>query len=362
MIALSSVLRQVPVTILYGMPGSGKTTLLQQLLSEYKGGALAFVIVQPTEFNFDASLLRGFCHSINRNQDIVYEVREDDASHPWPRRLAAIVEECAKSARFDHLFIELSANCPINAAANMLESIRNIVCVIDALELLQEVEGRAKEGSISGSADLAASIVVEKTDLLNDDELKKCWDYLQALRPDAAVIEATFGEIPFDFLAEELVLPEMPREGQWLIPSEARVFSARRPFHPQRFHDLCFGSWDGIWRAKGFFWLATRMEVVGGFSLTGTSCSSGPGGEWWAAMPRDYWPKDPDLIDRIEKTWREPFGDRRQELVLIGDKKGLDAIAEKLQYCLLTTREMELGATSWANFTDPFPSWTEMES
>jgi G3E family GTPase len=362
MIALSSALRRVPVTIICGLHGAGKTTVLQQFLSEFKGGALAFVVVQPTSFNFDANLIRGLMAALERTQDVVYEVREDDEDMPWPEQMVAAVEECASSNKYEHLFIELSGGCSVSAAVNELESIHNVVCVIDALELLQEVMGQTPEDAISASADEAPTILLQKPDLLSSDELKKCRDFIQALRPDALIEDSHFGEIPQLLLTQALLLPEPAQTRELVTSTIAKVFTARRPFHPQRFHDLCFGDWPGIWRVKGFFWLATRMRLVGGFSLTGTSCSSGPGGHWWAIIPKEQWPKDEELRLRIETTWREPYGDRRQELVLLGDADAMEATEQRLQECLLTDREIELGATEWSSFTDPFPDWdAEME-
>lgn len=359
MIAPSASLRRVPVTIVCGLHGSGKTTVMQQLLAEYRGGPLAFVVVQPTGFNFDASLIRGLSAALERKHDAVYEVQEDDPAVDWGDRLVEIVEECAAANRFDHLYVELGGGCSVMDAVDSLDYIHNVVCVIDSLELLQEVLGKTPDGTISASADEASSIVLQKPDLLNATELQKCWEYMQTLRPDAALIESHFGEIPPDFLSAELVLPEPQQARELVTTTVARVFAARRPFHPQRFHDLCFGEWPDIWRVKGFFWLATRMELVGGFSLTNTSCSSGPGGHWWAAVPRDQWPKEKDLLDRIEQSWREPYGDRRQELVLLGEPAALDAIAQRLNECLLTDGEVEQGPSVWAHWPDPFPSWTE---
>lgn len=359
MIAPSAALRRVPVTIVCGLHGSGKTTVLQQLLAEYRGGALAFIVVQPTSFNFDANLIRGLSAALDRKHDAIYEVREDEDDGYWPDQVMKLVDECAAANRFDHLFIELSGSCSVTAAVDAIDSIHNVVCVIDALELLQEVLGKTPDGTISASADEASMIALQKIDLLNPAELKKCREYMQTLRSDALLIDSHFGEIPPEHLMQELILPEPPQARELVTSTVAQVFSARRPFHPQRFHDLCFGDWPDIWRVKGFFWLATRMEIVGGFSLTNTSCSSGPGGHWWAAVPRDQWPKAKDILARIEASWREPYGDRRQELVLLGEPAALERISLELNECLLTDSELELGPAAWEQLPDPFPSWTE---
>ena len=57
----------------------------------------------------------------------------------------------------------------------------------------------------------------------------------------------------------------------------------------------------------------------GGISRTRWENSCGAAGIWWAALPREEWPEDTAALMKMQETWREPYGDRRQELVLIGD-------------------------------------------
>ncbi|MFX6335043.1 GTP-binding protein, partial [Acinetobacter baumannii] len=55
---------------------------------------------------------------------------------------------------------------------------------------------------------------------------------------------------------QELRGEHVPETEQYGITSFA--WRARRPMHPQRFHDLVNSEWPGVVRSKGFFWLATR--------------------------------------------------------------------------------------------------------
>ncbi|MBT4277005.1 MAG: cobalamin biosynthesis protein CobW, partial [Verrucomicrobia bacterium] len=54
----------------------------------------------------------------------------------------------------------------------------------------------------------------------------------------------------------------------------------------------------------------------------------------------------------------KPWGDRRQEIVVIGQSMDPDAIIAKFDGCLLTDDEMELGPEGWmTHFEDPFFDW-----
>lgn len=76
-------------------------------------------------------------------------------------------------------------------------------------------------------------------------------------------------------------------------------------------------------------------------------------------MPRDYWPQDEDEVIKVLSNWKEPYGDRRQELVLIGYVNGMDEayLSSCLDACLLTEEEMGAGEIFWSTFNDPFPEW-----
>jgi hypothetical protein len=56
-------------------------------------------------------------------------------------------------------------------------------------------------------------------------------------------------------------------------------------------------------------------------------------------------------------VWDEQVGDRRQELVIIGQDVNIGAIQRILDACLLTDEELAAGAATWEQFEDPFEPW-----
>jgi hypothetical protein len=108
-------------------------------------------------------------------------------------------------------------------------------------------------------------------------------------------------------------------------------------------------------RSKGFVWLATRHDWAGVWSSAGVVSSLQPAGKWLASATEEEWPEDLDDGD-VAAIWREPWGDRRQELVVIGANLG-DSLLDQLHLCCLTDAEMELGPEGWLALDDPFPAW-----
>jgi G3E family GTPase len=98
-------------------------------------------------------------------------------------------------------------------------------------------------------------------------------------------------------------------------------------------------------RAKGWFWLASRPEWAGVWSLAGSTRDHSAGGFW------------PEGVDRQGQNVR----DARQEIVLIGIRMDRAELKACFDICLLTDEEMALGESAWQQMEDPFPRWRMAE-
>jgi G3E family GTPase len=217
---------------------------------------------------------------------------------------------------------------------------------------------------------------------------------LRALNRDAELVDASHSRVPlarvlgtgrFDFIRAQLA-PGWMKElrGEHTPETEAYgitsfVYRARRPFHPQRFHRLITAGLGGVVRSKGFFWLASRMDWVGELSTVGAATQHQAAGFWFAARDR----VDADLVDQplrggerltaaapdaqmvhdpaeyaaMQRMWDPAWGDRRQELALIGIGIDEAALRAELDACLLTDFEYRHGPVVWQRYPDPFPRW-----
>jgi len=221
--------------------------------------------------------------------------------------------------------------------------------------------------------EFADVILVNKSDCVSMDRLQKVVETVSTLNPDAEVLTTVRGNVPLDKLLDtgkfdmdkacqsaawikELQIEHTPETEEYGIGNF--VFRARDPFHPQRFWDFIHQNWPGLLRSKGYFWIATRPEFAAVWSQAGGMADYRPAGYWWAASPKANWPTDPESVAWIESNMVEPWGDRRQELVFIGQNLPRKDMLEALNAALLTPEEMEHGIGAWPMILDdPFPAW-----
>lgn len=393
------------VTVLSGFLGAGKTTLLNHVLGNREGRRVAVIVNDMSEVNIDAALVRDGTQ-LSRTEEKLVEMSNGCICCTLREDLLKEVTQLAQTGRFDYLLIEstgISEPLPVaetftfaDESGKSLSSIARLdtmVTVVDAFNFARdfaEADFLRDRGQTAGpedertvvdllvdQAEFADVIVLNKTDLVQADELARVEGTLRALNPSAEIVRTSFGKAPLDriFDTRRFSFERASQAAGWLkelrgehVPESEQygigsfVYRSRLPFHPERLWALFHGEWQGVVRSKGWFWLASRMDLVGAWSQAGGMCRHGANGYWWAAAEPDAWPDDKALRARIRAEWREPFGDRRQELVFIGI--GLDeaAVRARLDDCLLTAAEMATGPLAWANLPDPFPAWTEAQT
>ncbi len=99
-------------------------------------------------------------------------------------------------------------------------------------------------------------------------------------------------------------------------------------------------------RAKGFLWLADTHDLMTTFSHAGNLVTMAPRGLWTALESKAYRGTKEEK-SKLCKDWVAPWGDRRQELVFIGQDLNHTVIQELLDECLLSDEEFEKGVDYW---------------
>jgi G3E family GTPase len=119
------------------------------------------------------------------------------------------------------------------------------------------------------------------------------------------------------------------------IPLEQRLMNKKA--HPL---------FSRLLRSKGFIWLATRPKLSGDWSQAGAMLAFSPGLQWFTTLPENEWPlpvgdAGKEVKNIIKKDFEGEWGDRRQEVVLIGEGLDVDGLTACLDSCLLTVEEMQ---------------------
>ncbi|KAJ8114730.1 hypothetical protein OPT61_g3457 [Boeremia exigua] len=96
----------------------------------------------------------------------------------------------------------------------------------------------------------------------------------------------------------------------------------------------------GLHRSKGIFWLATRPFQMGSWSTAGAMLTLGSEMPWFCCIPEEDWGADADTVAAIRKDFEGEWGDRRQELVFIGEGLDVSGLTKMLDACLLSRAEM----------------------
>jgi G3E family GTPase len=305
---------------------------------------------------------------------------------PDPAEIGKRIRSIAEEGTIDHLVIECAPEVPAMAYASIflpqgnpsgpLTDVARLATtalaispsnLLDALVDRRAVPNLASPCLIAEQLEFVDNVILDGPQ--NDPNFKRAAAVALTLNPRAEVrhlspetLEKLFedNESSFDFNAglegagwRKLIDADEPGHSKQ-DNITAFAFRARRPFHAERFWALLQTELPGIFRAKGFFWLATRMDMVGGLNLAGSELHCAPAGTWWVA--RDDRAHQCDMPERTRKEWKEPFGDRRQAIAFMGIDFDANALRARLEACLLTDSEMAAGEEGWHDLADPFPS------
>ncbi|RAV04979.1 GTP-binding protein [Paenibacillus sp. YN15] len=390
---------KIPVTVLCGYLGAGKTTILNHVLNNREGLKVAVIVNDLGEVNVDADLIRDG-GGLSRTEEKLISLSNGCICCTLRDDLLAEVQRLAEEKRFDYILIEstgIGEPVPVAQTFSYVDEEKGIdltkltrldcmVTVVDAYHFWRDYNTRETlrdRGQETGEGDRRAVVnllieqvefcdvlIINKCDLVSEEELEKLESALRSLQPGARIIRSSHGKVdPRDILNTNLFdFQKASMSAGWIqelqkgehIPETEEygitsfVYTRKIPFHTERLLHWMAKWPQSVVRSKGILWLATRNNMAVSFSQAGVSRQLAPAGLWVASLTeeervsyfgKDY-PKTPD--------WDDQWGDRVTRLVFIGIDMNRDEIVRSLDTALLTPEEMN---SNWRKLPDPLPSF-----
>lgn len=409
----------IPVSLLTGYLGSGKTTLLNQVLSNQKGYKVAVIVNDIGEVNIDASLIQKGGNVTQKDENLV-PLSNGCICCTLKVDLMKQIISLAQSKKFDYILIEASGICepgPIAGSICMLDGtdetvnlpavayLDNITTVVDAKRMADEfgcgdallnenMDEEDIENLLVQQIEYCTTIVLNKTDLVTDEEKKNVISVIKALQPKAKIIETTYGNVDVDdilstdrFDYEKILesagwIQAMQGEGENSEDHDEHeehhhehddhdhehdhdeheehehhghhhhhhhhdegeaeeygigtfVYQNVKPFSKQKFEEFVFAKWPKeVIRAKGLFWIADDPQTAYIFEQSGKQKTATDDGKWIAAFPEYERKQILQMNPDIAEAWHPVYGDRVNKLVFIGRNMDKDAIIKALDDCI----------------------------
>ena len=373
-----------PVILITGYLGSGKTTLLNNILKQEKR-KVALIVNDMGSINVDAEILKK--NGSNVAECPMFELQNGCICCTLRDEFIEQVEKISKLDSIEVVFVEASGiSDPGAVSASFLAYeddnpktnvyLTSIVTVVDAdriyREFLSDLKHKKEQRDhLADQYDLSQEeistlivdqiefcnfIVLNKCDLLNENQLKEVESIVRDFQPRAPIIHSVNGDIdidkimttkPFNYGQIESSSAIQKATASLLQTGRRRdscvdeygissfVFETRQPFNRTRFMDFVNNRYPSeLIRSKGYIWFSDASKDVQLFEQAGRNSSVMPVSYWIDALREDqkqaYLAENPE----VRENWDSRYGDRENQVVFIGKGYNKDSIRMELEKCL----------------------------
>ncbi|MBV8393477.1 MAG: GTP-binding protein [Alphaproteobacteria bacterium] len=316
---------QVPVTVLTGYLGAGKTTLLNRILSEQHGKKYAVIVNEFGELGVDNDLV------VNADEE-VFEMNNGCICCTVRGDLIRIIEGLMKRKdKFDGILVETTGLADPGPVAQTFFTdddvkartrLDAIVTVVDARHFLGQLEqGHEAEEQVA----FADVILLNKTDLASEDELKKVETKIKSINRYAQIHRTQKSQIELDAILDKGAFdlkrilehePDFLEHGHDHHHGEEVAsfsFSADRPVDPDKFQK----------------WMGALLQLKGGDILRCKGILAIDG------APKRYVFQGVHMM--MDADWGSPWkpGDKRSsKMVFIGRNLDAENLKRGFEDCL----------------------------
>ncbi len=408
----------VPITLLTGYLGAGKTTLINHVLNNQEGYKVAVIVNDIGEVNIDAELIAKGGIVNEKDADLV-PLSNGCICCTLKVDLMKQIVELIKTGKFDYILIEASGICepiPIAQTLTVLSEqseqyglpkicrLDNVVTVVDAYRLATEfgcgddlvkenIDEEDIENLLIQQIEFCNTIILNKVNELNADELGRVKAVIKALQPTAKLIETNYGKVEvkdiidthsFDFnVAAESAgwIQELQKDVEDEEENEEEhehnheheehehhheeeneheehhghhhhhhhgegeveeygigtfVYYRRDPFDRQKLEEFLNNKFPkSVIRSKGIVWFSDENEASYVLEQAGKQIQASDAGLWVATAPevekQQIIRESPEILE----DWDEKYGDRMIKLVFIGRNMDKEQIIKDLDSCLV---------------------------
>ncbi len=389
--------KETPVLLLTGYLGSGKTTLVNRILSNERGIKFAVIVNDIGEVNIDANLIeKGGI--VDEKDDSLVALQNGCICCTLKMDLVKQLNDIVSQHKFDYIVIEASGICepaPIaqtisvypqmypDMAKEGIAKIDSIVTVVDAKRMCDEfssgndlmkknLEEDDIENLLIQQIEFCNTVLLNKVDEVNETELLKVKNIIHALQPKINIIECNYGDVDLSNIINTKAFDfnKVATSPSWIAAIEGEddhdehkeenhhhhhhhgleneesgealeyniqtfVYYARPAFDINLFDDFVARKWPKeIIRCKGLCYFDSEPDICYVFEQAGKQVNLRNAGQWYATMPPMQQKELLKNNPKIAKDWQEPYGDRMQKLVFIGQNLNEEAIRKELDMCL----------------------------
>lgn len=203
------------IILVTGFLGSGKTTLLNRLIEYYSSKKIGLVINDFGKIAVDGILLKDLIENSDSNESSIYEISNGSIF------CSCLSAELVKSLKY---FAEIKSNILLIETSglsdpstfgkileeNKLDEVYDITasfCVFDAIRSMKLSD---KIVAIEKQIISSSIIVVNKTDLISDDEFSEIEKFILDKNKTAKLLKATFANIDLSILDSHINIYYLP--------------------------------------------------------------------------------------------------------------------------------------------------------